>query len=440
MSDYSIVPNAALTATADAIRAKTGSQASIEFDNSTGFADAIDDIPTGGGDDGIPNLKDIVFVDYDGSIVQQYTKAEFLALDSMPANPSHTGLTAQGWNWSLSDAQDYVRANGIHVIGQSYTTTDGKTRIYITVTDATAGVIFHLMFKTSVKGGVTIEWGDGTTEASTANANSVGDYSHTYPTPGDYVIKLQATSGTYIPDRFLAGRGFFGGYSDTPPLLVTAIEFGDNVTALGTDILTNADNIKTVSIPVGIVDYAPAPFSSRGLKCIIMPSGASGWTSGYLATNAQNLRFLSLPKNAATNNGSLADGALPSLLMFAFSDVGSASGRVLYGSRNIQKAAIPGTYTDVNSNYTRECTSLRSITIPATVTSVARYGLNGANMREYHFLPTTPPTLASTSDMFRTANNPKIYVPYSADHSILTAYQNETNWSTFAQYLQEEPQ
>ena len=49
MSNYSIVPNAALTATADAIRTKSGSQATIEFDHNTGFKDAVDAIPSGGG-------------------------------------------------------------------------------------------------------------------------------------------------------------------------------------------------------------------------------------------------------------------------------------------------------------------------------------------------------------------------------------------------------
>lgn len=48
MSDYSIVPNAALTATANAIRTKSGSQATIEFDHNTGFKDAVDAIPSGG--------------------------------------------------------------------------------------------------------------------------------------------------------------------------------------------------------------------------------------------------------------------------------------------------------------------------------------------------------------------------------------------------------
>jgi len=46
-NEFYIVPKASLDATADAIREKTGSQASIEY-TQDGFADAIEDIPTGG--------------------------------------------------------------------------------------------------------------------------------------------------------------------------------------------------------------------------------------------------------------------------------------------------------------------------------------------------------------------------------------------------------
>ena len=51
MSNYSIVPDAALTATANAIRTKSGSQSPIEFDHNTGFKSAVDAIPSGGGPD-----------------------------------------------------------------------------------------------------------------------------------------------------------------------------------------------------------------------------------------------------------------------------------------------------------------------------------------------------------------------------------------------------
>ena len=59
-------------------------------------------VPTGGVS--VPK-KDVNFYDYDGSIVASYTAAEFAELTAMPNNPTHTGLTSQGWTWSLSDAK-----------------------------------------------------------------------------------------------------------------------------------------------------------------------------------------------------------------------------------------------------------------------------------------------------------------------------------------------
>lgn len=54
-------------------------------------------------------------------------------------------------------------------------------------------------------------------------------------------------------------------------------------------------------------------------------------------------------------------------------------------------------------------------------------------------IPTTPPTLAN-SNVFNgmSTNYYKIYVPYSADHSILEAYKTATNWSTYAAIMVEE--
>lgn len=48
MAEYYIAPKSSFDATADAIREKTGSQATIEW-TEDGFADAVDAIPTGGG-------------------------------------------------------------------------------------------------------------------------------------------------------------------------------------------------------------------------------------------------------------------------------------------------------------------------------------------------------------------------------------------------------
>ena len=49
--------------------------------------------------------------------------------------------------------------------------------------------------------------------------------------------------------------------------------------------------------------------------------------------------------------------------------------------------------------------------------------------------PTTPPT-AGNSSIFTKVNGLVIYVPQGS----LSAYQTATNWSSFADYMQEEPQ
>ena len=51
------------------------------------------EVSGGGGGNVIPDVR---FFDYDGTLVYQYTADAFLALDTMPENPSHEGLTAQG--------------------------------------------------------------------------------------------------------------------------------------------------------------------------------------------------------------------------------------------------------------------------------------------------------------------------------------------------------
>ena len=63
------------------------------------------------------SMKDVNFRDYDGTIVASYSAADFANLTALPANPSHDGLTAQGWNWTLVKAKAYVAKYGRLEIG-----------------------------------------------------------------------------------------------------------------------------------------------------------------------------------------------------------------------------------------------------------------------------------------------------------------------------------
>lgn len=387
-------------------------------------------------------LKDVVFIDYDGSILHNYTASEFLALNAMPANPSRAGLTAQGWNWNLSDAQTYVTNYGMLVIGQNYTTNDGKTRIYLSVTEADTGQELSVGITPSVSGGVTIDWDDG--NMTTTSGTSFSWSRHQYNTAGDYVVTLNCTSGTFIlggssiTDRFLYTAD---GVHSQLYECVNAIEFGNNVTTAKRDALIELHNLKTVSLPTTLVSFDSAPFASAwNLKAIVLPPGFV-WSSNYLCNNAEKVKFISVAKDFVPT-AAFSDGNLRSLRMCALPELSSFSERMFYGAFRLEKVVVPGTYASVPTNTIRMTKRLKKFTIPASVTSVPQYALAPAlGITEYHFLSTTPPTLAAAGvNSLSTGTGVSIYVPYSADHSVLEAYQNATNWSTYAAYMQEEPQ
>lgn len=172
--------------------AKAALKESIEAKGVTVASDAtldqypalVDEIPQGGGD---AAEKDVNFYDYDGTVLYSYTKQEFLTLAAMPDNPDRTseGLTAQGWNWSLSDAKDFVPTmygNSTLNIGQVYDVTDGKTKLFIDI--PTAGSLVKMSIYTFSES--TVDWGDGQSE--TFNGNTT--LRHTYESTGQFVISI----------------------------------------------------------------------------------------------------------------------------------------------------------------------------------------------------------------------------------------------------------
>ena len=181
--------NTDLTSVANAIRTKGGTSESLAFP--AGFVSAIEAIPSGGGG-GVATPNDVNFYDYDGTIVDSYSAADFAQLSALPSNPSHDGLTAQGWNWSLSDAKTHVATYGKLNIGQMYATSDGKTRLYIHLGQGRLAPYLGL----AVNGTATVDWGDNsaTSTVTGSNTTTVINTQHTYATPGDYVISI-AVSG-----------------------------------------------------------------------------------------------------------------------------------------------------------------------------------------------------------------------------------------------------
>ena len=74
----------------------------------TAYSPVTVNVEGGGGGGSSEFESGALFIDYDGTIVESYSTSEALALSALPSNPSHTGLTAQGWNWTLAQIQDYL--------------------------------------------------------------------------------------------------------------------------------------------------------------------------------------------------------------------------------------------------------------------------------------------------------------------------------------------
>lgn len=437
--------DADLTSVANAIRTKTGKNGQLSFPS--GFVSEINDITPVV--DTTP-IDDVTFVDYDGTVLHTYSADEFLVLSAMPSNPSHAGLVAQGWNWTLAGAKEYVAESGCLCIGQNYTTDNGDTRIYVNIQKYLLDCPIKIGMYTSVKGGVRIDWGDGTIQNTTANANVYGAYYHTYETAGKYIISLRCTDGNYNLGYSGANTGIFveSGQNKTGSSAsqVYKVEIGNNCDRLNRQSFTNCYGLKNISIPNTVIYFGTSTSGEvfrncHSLACMVFPKnstiyGTKNFDEGY------SIKYISFGENMIMPSSSyIENNTLKLLRMYTSPSLSAVGQNFLSYANSLEKLAVPGTYTTLANTFCRDCYKIRKFVLPTTVTTIPDYSLTNDRLKEFHVRPTTPPTIANTRGMPDMATfGGIIYVPYSADHSILEAYQTATNWSTYAQYMQEEPQ
>lgn len=101
---------------------------------------------------------------------------------------------------------------------------------------------------------------------------------------------------------------------------------------------------------------------------------------------------------------------------------------------NIESIELPETLETIGNNFLLACFQLSSaVTIPAKVTSIGANFLSVDNkIPELVMKPTTPPTLGYNA-FYNTSSSLVITVPKGS----LDAYKTATNWSTYADRMQE---
>lgn len=410
----------------------------------------------GGGGGGIVEENDVNFYDYDGTLLYSYSARDFANLSAMPRNPSHTGLTAQGWNWSLVDAKAYVALSGFLDIGQSYVTDNGRTRLYIDLDDPNL-LNFDLYLRSmDTSSTYRIHWGDGTTNDSTSSSTSV-TYSHTYSTTGNYCIELEALTGSFRRASTTTGWSILGKVSDhyAQATKVKKIEIGNNF-RMYADAFQYLTEVKSITIPKtldGLTIPRYLGFSNTDTyfpcKCCIVPDGVTASPSVY---GSKNMTVFSIPNNVVTI-GSI--GRAPLLKRFAtpttlttFPSVTDTlfsltqyNNRKVYIPSNFtvipqqmfqynifKRCVIPEGIQSIGSAILSNAINMEYLSLPSTLTECKGAIRSKAHsLTEIHIYATTPPTCSAT--LFTELPSVcKIYVPSAS----LTTYQSASKWSDFS--------
>lgn len=434
----------------------------------------------GGGGTIKPNAK-LVLIDYDGSIVDSYTKSEVDALSALPDAPDHSGdeipLTSQGWNWTLTEVREQLAAMPEQTVyvGQMYVPTDGKTHLLIYIDPETPSARRDMIIRvgSSVLGGVTIGWGDGNT-TTTANTQQT-DYGHTYDGTGWFDITLTATDGTIIlggTNNSSSGTRYYSIFgtramTDTTHCVYLRARIrhafiGQGITDLTYGSFCMCHCLETITLPNGLISAGNnAMYSCHELKCVIFPRGVTKINSAIIQGDI-GLRSVSLPYTVTniTNNAfygcsNLTNVCIPDLVSAFGSGIFQGcwnlpsitipdritvlSSYVFYQCNNIQRIRFPASTTELGANIAQNCYSITSVTIPKNVTVLqGNCFQNCYSLRECHIKPTTPPVLSGANNFSGIGSDCVFYVPYSEDHSILAAYQSASNWSTYASRMVEE--
>ena len=397
--------------------------------------------------------KDVNFIDYDGTFLYSYTAEEFAELTEMPDNPRHEGLTAQGWNWTLENAQEYMAGHHKLWIGQNYVTKDGKTKLYITIPHETIKTIKLGM---AVNGTVSIDWGDNS-EATTLTGTSLTTYintnAHEYPAVGDYVINIAVTEGeAAFFSNNMSKTILMPGIEDATQQSITAyarmlekVEFGNGV-SVGAGGFRGCGKVKSVTIPKTMTSFGTSAFSNMSdLQAIVLPHGLTSINStdlGYLdelmyislpdtltAINsdvfrANGMRSISIPSGVTTLGSSVFSGCAHLEEIVLPNGLTEIPSTIFYNNTNLGSIIIPESVTRIREYAFDTCSDLVTVTIPAAVTKIDMgafeycYGLH-----EIHFKSETPPEIHATT-FTGLQTYCKIYVPAGS----LSAYTSATNY------------
>ena len=295
--------------------------------------------------------------------------------------------------------------------------TDNVSRIYIHLDEYDSlDYYVKIAYRGGNNGYFQIDWGDGTVEPFNTERKT-----HTYSAPGDYVIKIERTAAGLAADA----KYYHGAYYH-------------NIFGAGWNELGEGDGGRSATV-IGLYisdffawDTAHTSSGGRSDFCYL-PNLKGVKINGF--------RFDVVDGKVGIGSFSfIGCYALRSLtIQQGVTSIGDSAFSRCYALSNI---VIPDTVETIESKSFNGCRSATKIVIGSGCHTIGdgafRFNGTGGSQNNYtvvcHAL--TPPNLGG-STVFNNAENVTIFVPYSADHSVLDTYKLATNWSAYASKIRE---
>lgn len=347
-----------------------------------------------------PSTKnsDVTLYDYDGTIIAEYTAAEFSELTALPDPPTHNGLIFEGYTYALSDAQEYVTTHGGLDIGTFYITDDNKTRIHVTIPADRQNPKIGI----APIGTATIDWGDGSTpDTITGQGWYTNVYqSHIYENPGDYIITIDTSDMQIEGMTEFANSEIFikadnaDGDDNDYRAMITSVNLGKNV-HVGQYAFMNCVNLKTVTKPKGFFIMGASTF----MNCVSLQSIAiseGSYPSGSAFMNCVSLDSVCFHKGATSAIASYQFYNCVSLRSITISENVQAIGQYAFNfCSSARRIIVPDSVTTIGRSSFQDCAKIKEINIPNVITAIASAICQNCSSLEHIGLPFSTATIDS---------------------------------------------
>jgi len=380
------------------------------------------------------------FIDFDGTIL----KSEWVDSGNDATAPdagTHTNLTFNSWNNTFTNITRNTD------VGAMYDVTDGKTYLFVSPTTVTGlqPTIYLTKADTQI---LTINWGDGTSQTSSASGNISILKTAPYASVTEYEIDIECDGDYSFENSYAFANGNY-------QKIITKFYAGANCTTLGLYSFWYMFSLRHIMLHKDVVTSTVWMLSAYSLKALIIPTVNTGITG--LGAEAYSLQVCVIPTgvtslgaNTFRNTWSLISIVLPTstaslqgglfeksaakniempTIVTAVAIIGTAA---FIDNRGLEELAIPSGITNTGTNSFLRINTLRYIDIPVGVTTIGSGSFYQAlSLIDVVCNPTTPPTMANINAFQGINVACKIYVP---DASV-TAYKTATNWTVYADYI-----